>query len=87
MWCPWITQLEEHETTKRMKSEVNMVDSEKLPLPLKRKLVKLVGEKPLVMVKLNGRETKGLWDTGAMVSLMNKDYLEENFGDVTVATG
>ena len=61
MWCPWITQLEEHETTKRMKSEVNMVDSEKLPLPLKRKLVKLVGEKPLVMVKLNGRETKGLW--------------------------
>ena len=67
-----------------MRTEVNLVDSEKLPLPLKRKLVKLVGEKPLVTVKLKGKEVKGLWDTGAMVSLMSRDYLAEHFNDVTV---
>ena len=84
MWCPWITQLEEIETEKRMRTEINMIDTEKLPLPLKKKLVKLVGEKPLVTVNLNGKEVKGLWDTGAMVSLMNRDYLEENFREATV---
>ena len=33
-----------------------------------RKLVRLVGKRCVVKCRLSGVETKGLWDTGAMVS-------------------
>ena len=72
MWCPWIVKLEEVETEKRRRTEINMVDSEKLPYKMKLRLVKLVGERPLVNIHLNGKKIQGLWDTGAMISLMNK---------------
>ena len=84
MWCPWIVKLEEVETEKRRRTEINMVDSEKLPYKMKLRLVKLVGERPLVNIHLNGKKIQGLWDTGAMISLMNKGFLEENFPDVEV---
>ena len=64
-----------------MKSEINMIDAEKLPLNMKLKLVKLVGERPLVNIYLNGKKVKGLWDTGAMISLMNRKFLKANFPD------
>ena len=50
MWCYWIQRLEQVETDKRVRSEINMVDTEKLPYKMKLKLVKLVGEKPLVNI-------------------------------------
>ena len=84
MWCPWICKLEAHESAKRMQSEINMVDAEKLPLKMKLKLVKLVGEKPFVNIRLDGKQVKGLWDTGAMISLISQDFLQENFPEVTV---
>ena len=67
-----------------MRREINMVDAEKLPYKMKLKLVRLVGEKPFVNIHLDGKKVKGLWDTGAMISLINKEYLEENFSDVVV---
>ena len=84
MWCPWIVKLEEVETEKRRRTEINMVDSEKLPYKMKLRLVKLVGERPLVNIHLNGKKIQGLWDTGAMISLMNKEFLNENFPEVEV---
>ena len=33
---------------------------------------------------LNGEETQGLWDTGAMISLMNEKFLRENFPDAKI---
>ena len=66
-------------TQKRMKREIHVSDSEKLPFKMKRNLVRLVGERPLVNVFLNGVQVQGLWDTGAMISLMNEDYVQENF--------
>ena len=83
-WCMWICRLEVHETEKRMKQEINMVDAEKLPFKMKLKLVRLVGERPLVKIFLNGKRIKGLWDTGAMISLINKLFLEENFPDAKI---
>ena len=38
----------------------------------------MVGERPLVNIFLNGKKIKALWDTGAMVSLINKGYLRRN---------
>ena len=83
-YCPWITRLEKLETVKRMKKEIFMVDAEKLPYKMKLELVRLVGERPMVNVQLNGSETKGLWDTGAMISLVSKTFLRENLPDVKV---
>ena len=84
LWCSWICRLERLENQKRMTHEINMVDAEKLPLNMKLKLVQLVGERPLVNIHLNKKKIKALWDTGAMISLVNKKFLEENFPDATI---
>ena len=68
MWCPWICRLEAYENEKRMSKEINMIDSEKLPRKMKLQLVKLVGDRPLVNICLDGKRIQGLWDTGAMIS-------------------
>ena len=83
-YCPWISQLEKLETVKRMKKEIFNVNTEKLPYKMKLELIRIVGEKPIVNVFLNGTETKGLWDTGAMISLVNNSFLQQNFPDVKV---
>ena len=43
-----------------------------------------MGEKPLVNIFLNNWEVEGLWDTGSMISLMNKNYVEEHFPGVEI---
>ena len=78
-FCPWICELKQLETEKRMKSEIFVTDSNKLPHKMKLQLVKLVGERPLVNVWLNGKGIRGLWDTGAMISLINENLLQELF--------
>ena len=81
-----ISKVQEIEWMKQMKTEVCGVDSEKLTLKLKRKLVKLVGERPLLKFYLDKKETEGLWDTGAMISLLNRDYVENNFPESKILT-
>ena len=83
-YCPSICSLERIETEKRIKNEIFVSDAEKLPFKMKLKLVKLVGERPLVKVKLNGKDVTGLWDTGAMISLINKGLLHELFPDAVI---
>ena len=51
---------------------------EKTQVSLKRRLVGLVGEKPIVHCQLGGEESEALWDTGAMVSMVNKTWLLQN---------
>ena len=76
--------LEQIEWEKKKKALVCGIDSEKLPLKLKRKLVKLVGERPTLKFLLNNKNIEGLWDTGAMVSLLNKLFVLENFPDAKI---
>ena len=49
-----------------------------------RKLVRLVGKRCMVKCRLSGVETKGLWDTGAMVSGCSDRWLEENHPDLPI---
>ena len=84
--CGAICMLEEIEWEKKKKALVCGVDTEKLPLRLKRKLVKLVGERPILNFLLNNKKIKGLWDTGAMVSLLNKLFVLEHFPDAKIQT-
>ena len=80
-YCSLICEVERVENEKRMRTEIFVKDSEKLPYKMKLKLIRLVGERPLVKIFLNGEETQGLWDTGAMISLMNEKFLREHFPD------
>ena len=84
MWCPWICRLEAYENEKRMSKEINMIDSEKLPRKMKLQLVKLVGDRPLVNICLDGKRIQGLWDTGAMISLINDRFMHDNFPEVSI---
>lgn len=49
-----------------------------------RKLIKLVGRRCEVRCQLNGLKTKGLWDTGAMISGVSRNWLSEWFPDAEV---
>ena len=81
-YCSVISSLEKVENEKRMSSEIFLSDSEKLPYKMKLNLIRLVGERPMVNIYLNDIEINGLWDTGAMISLMNEEFLLQNFPDI-----
>ena len=85
-YCAAICSLQELETRKQLKTCVYGVDSDKLPYKVMRKLVKLVGSRPLVKFLLNGKYEEGLWDTGAMISLLNSAFLRKHYPDVPIQT-
>jgi len=47
----------------------------------KKRIMKLVGTKPLLNCTLGKKEFKVLWDTGSMVSLVDRKWVVENFPD------
>ena len=53
-YCSIICDLQNLETEKRMKNEIFVQDSEKLPYKMKLQLIRLVGERPIVKIHLNG---------------------------------
>ena len=83
-FCPIIASVQQIESEKVRRNSIDVVDSEKLPYKLKKKLISLVGVKPVAKLFLNGTEIDGLWDTGAQVSMMSKDFLQLNFPGVEV---
>ena len=84
IYCPIICDLEKHETEKRMAAEIFSIDAEKLPYKMKLNLIRLVGERPVVNIFLDNKGVNGLWDTGAMVSVINEQFLGESFPEVEV---
>ena len=80
-FCQNIQQLEAIEKAKRVCSvrEINQVDSK-----LRRKLVSLVGDKPMVVCMLEGENCEALWDTGAMVSMVSREWLRANFPELPI---
>ena len=48
---------------------------------VQNRLIRLIGEKPLLNCSLNGVTCEALWDTGSMVSLVNIDWVKENVPD------
>ena len=84
LYCGVICSLEKLEREKREKNEIFVSDAEKLPLKMKRSLIRLVGLKPLINIFLNDLGIVGLWDTGAMISLINENYLQATFPTVKI---
>ena len=61
-----------------------MIPERKSPTKLQLELINLVGRKPVIKCWLNQRQCEGLWDTGSMISLMNKRVVEEKFPNVKI---
>ena len=90
-YCSKKCQMEQWESHKKLCSaictlsdnpgEQTMFRSHLLPFQ-HRKLVRLVGERCEVQCKLDGVDTKGLWDTGAMVSVVSKVWLDDHLPGV-----
>ena len=77
--CIPIQQLQEYELDKRVCSVRETVQVKK-----KNELIRLVGEKAVVNCVLGGVSESVLWDTGAMVSLVGKEWVESNFPNTDV---
>ena len=56
----------------------------KFPTKQQLELINLVGKKPVIKFWLNQRQCEGLWDTGSMISLMNKKVVEEKFPNLKI---
>ena len=75
--CIPIQQLQEYENDKKVCSVREVVQ-----VPQHGKLVRLVGEKAVINCLIGGFvTTKALWDTGAMVSMVDIEWLRSNFPD------
>ena len=55
-----ICSVERIENEIRMRNEIFVNDGEKLPYKMKLKLIRLVGERPLVDIRFNGVNVRGL---------------------------
>ena len=78
-YCAAITDLQEIELDKiygEKKVQQNMGD-----LKLRRKIMKLVGEKPMLDCLLSDKEFQMLWDTGSMISLVDRRWVKRHFPD------
>ena len=53
-------------------------------VPLQNRLVKVIGDKPLFDCLLGGVDTRVLWDTGSMISLLNLGWVQETFPSAVV---
>ena len=48
----------------------------------RKKLIKLVGEKPLLKCLLGGKNVTGLWDSGSQVCIVGRRWVKRNFPNV-----
>ena len=81
-YCSWIVDLQKLETEKIYKGFT--VRQETLDFKTQKKIVRLVGEKPLLQCYLGGKKFKTLWDTGSQVSLVDRKWMSKNFPDVRI---
>ena len=77
VYCKAIHDL--HELEKNKLYQGFSVRQQQLDIKTRAKLVKLVGEKPVVKCFLDGKVVFMLWDTGSMVSLVGRKWLRKHF--------
>ena len=81
--CKAISQLEKIQREKRGKFQ-GVSDNAALSPKQKAHLIKLVGSKPVLNFKINDRTLTGLWDTGSMISLIDKSWVELYAKDIPI---
>ena len=78
-YCQAITDLEKFEKDKVYKGK--SVRQAQVNEVTRRKLVKLVGDKPKFQCFLDGKDVEFLWDTGSMVTLVDRAWVDRCFPD------
>ena len=78
-YCAVISELDSRE--KHKLEQFTVTDSEILSKKYHSQLVRLIGEKPIIEGYINNKTYNGLWDTGSMVSVINKHWLKSNFSN------
>ena len=81
-WCSVIADLAKVEMDKLYRNLT--VRQEQVDNKTRTKMLKLVGEKPMLKCFLDGEGFEALWDTGSMISLVSRKWLKENFPDKNV---
>ena len=76
-YCAAIADLQKLEMDKLYKD--HSVRQKYLDWKTERKMMKLVGEKPILACLLDGKKLEMLWDTGSMVSLVGRDWVKRHF--------
>ena len=73
VWCHAIEQLVEVEKDKIYSGK--SVRGKQIDYKTTSKMARLVGQKPLLNCYLNGKLCSALWDTGSMISLVDRYWL------------
>lgn len=81
-YCSHIAELEKVERTKLFGKRT--VHQRQDDLKLRRRIMKLVGEKPMLRCRLGEVETEMLWDTGSMISLVDRQWVQRLFPDQVI---
>ena len=81
-YCSYISQLENIQLNKIHQNFP--VREEQVDATIRLKIVKLIGEKPLLKCKLDGLDFEVLWDTGSMISLIDLEWAKSNFPDKNI---
>ena len=76
-YCSAIVDLRKLEANKLYHN--HSVREEPMDVKSKRKIMRLVGEKPILKCLLDNKFFEVLRDTGSMISLVDKDWVEEHF--------
>ena len=81
-WCFVMAGVQEVEEKKRYGTKT--VRQKQIDGKTQSKMLKLVGEKPMLKCFLEGKEFNVLWDTGSMVSLVSRKWLATHFPNMSV---
>ena len=81
-YCSTIADLKKLETEKLYGNKT--VRQKHLDFKTQKKLVKLIGQKPILNCQLDDKAFKMLWDTGSQVSLVDRSWVREHFPDEEV---
>ena len=76
-WCKIIASLHKIETEKIYKDRT--VRQGQLDWKTQSKMIRLVGRKPMVNCRLDGKKFDMLWDTGSMICLVDRRWLRRHF--------
>ena len=79
MYCNAIVDLKKLETKKLYHNRtVRQIQTD---YKSQKKMMNLVGNKPMINCRLGGKDFEMLWDTGSMVSLVDRRWARKNFPD------
>ena len=79
VYCEAISDLHKLETGKLYRDF--SVRQSQMDLKIKTRMMKLIGEKPKLRCQLDGKEVEFLWDTGSMVSMVDRAWVDQHFPD------